>query len=342
MGEKFARGGGTVQRDFALDMMKGWLATLMVASHLTYVVPFDWKDGFNTYVNLTTFSGFMFCFGYVCWKAYMEKDQGDIAKRLGKGALKSLLAFYICGIGYYVRGTVQDWESVIFLQRLPGMTEFLFSFCLLYILILVFRRQLKKLSLGNGIVISVMSLAATAIFPFGIITDPIMGSIFGTTSWYSFPLMAYLGYFIMGSLLAKYQIVFDKWLFLLTCILTGAFCGFYRTNGNLPGRFPPTVWWIFGGSLFVYIYYCIFKLISQKGKEIKLLTFMGRHTLVFLVVSDLLLFVLWNHLVDEKIWEAVSMNRWGLRYVIYNVVTFVVSWSVIKINQRGRLIKKSE
>ncbi len=341
MRDKILRGGGTGQRDNALDMMKGWLAALMVASHLTYAVPFEWKDGFNTYVNLTTFSGFMFCFGYVCWKAYIEKDREDIAKRLGKGALKSLLAFYICGIGYYVRGTVQDWESVILLQRLPGMTEFLFSFSLMYILILIFRGQLKKLSLENGIGISVISLAAIVIFPFEIITDPVMGSIFGTTSYYSFPLMAYLVYFIMGSLLAKYQVVFEKCLFLLTCVSTGTFFYFCRRNGTLPGRFPPTVWWILGGSLFIYIYYCIFKLISQKGMEIKPLVFMGRHTLVFLVVSDLLLFILWNNLIDEKIWETISVNRWGLRYLVYIVISFIVSWSGIWVNERWQIYRRA-
>lgn len=322
-------------------MMKGWLTLLMVASHLTYVTPFHWKGGFNTYVNLTTFSGFMFCFGYVCRKAYIEKERVDTVERLWKGALRSLLAFYICGIGYYMRGTWKDWESVIFLQRLPGMTEFLFSFCLMHVMVLIFRKQLKRLSLGNGIAVSAISLAATAIFPFETIVSPIMGSIFGTSSWYSFPLMAYLCYFIAGSLLAEYQITFERWLLLLTGILTGMFFGFLGKNGTLPGRFPPTVWWVLGGSLFVYLYYCIFKLISQKGKEIKPLVFMGRHTLVFLIVSNLLLFALWNDLIDEKMWALISMNRWELRYSIYMLFSFSASWSVIKINERRKLIKKS-
>lgn len=333
MRDKNLRGGGR-QRDYALDMMKGWLTTLMVLSHLTYADPFTWSHKFNIYVNLTTFSGFMFCFGYVCRKAYLEKEREDMAERLGKGAARSLLAFYVCGMGYYVRGTVQDLVSVLFLQRLPGMTEFLFSFCLMYIMILVFRRQLKELSWGRGILMCAVSLAVTAVFPFELISDPVMGSIFGTTAYYSFPLMAYLGYFIVGSLLAKYQMVFDKWLFLITCILTGTFFGFCGINGTLTGRFPPTVWWVWGGSLFVYLYFCVFKWISRRGKEIRLLVFIGKHTLVFLVVSNLLLFALWNQLIDETVWEMVSMNRLEFRYMIYIAVTFIVSWSVIKIKER--------
>ncbi|MDE6601441.1 MAG: hypothetical protein K2K90_04625, partial [Lachnospiraceae bacterium] len=323
-------------RATALDMMKGWLTIFMVLSHLTYVVPFRWSHKFNIYVNLTSFSGFMFCFGYACWKAYIEKEREDVAKRLGKGAFKSLLAFYICGLGSYIRGTLQDWESVLFLQRLPGMTEFLFSFCLMYLMILIFRKQLKRLTWGNGAVISVISLAVTAAFPFDIVSDPIIGSIFGTASYYSFPLIAYLGYFIVGCLLAKYQIVFVKWLFLITCILTAAFFNFCRANGILPGRFPPTVWWICGGSLFIYFYFLIFKLVSQEGIDIKPLIFIGKHTLVFLVVSNMLLFILWNHLIDERLWETVSMNRWELRYMIFITITFIISWGVIKINEKCR------
>lgn len=324
----------TVQRDTALDMMKGWLAILMVLSHLTYVTPFSWVGKFNTYVNLTTFSGFMFCFGYVCWMAYIETEREGVSKRLIKGASKSLFAFYICGMGIYMRGTMTDWVKVLFLQNIPTLTEFLVSFCLMYMMILLFRKQLKNLSYKNGIVISMASLVITSIFPFEIIISPVMGSIVGTTTYCSFPLLAYISYFLAGSLLAKYQIVFNGWLLLVTCISTGIFFFRCRVSGTLPGRFPPTVLWILGGSLFVYVYYCIFQLISRKGKTVKTLVFIGKHTLVFLVVSNLLIFLLWNHLVDEKIWETVSMNQWGCRYVIYVMITVLMSVGVIKLNER--------
>lgn len=314
--------------------MKGWLTILMVLSHLTYTFSIEWISKFNTYVNLTTFSGFLFCFGYVCWKAYIEKERENMAKRIGKGALKSLLAFYICGIGFYANGTVQNWERVIFLQIIPGMTEFLFSFCLMYIMVLIFRKRLKKLSWGNGIVISMISLAATAVFPFESITSPVMGSVFGTTAYCSFPLMAYLVYFITGILLAKYGIIFDKWLFLLTCSSTGTFFAFCRIQGTLPRRFPPTVWWVLGGNLFVYLYYCMFKLIAWKGKSIKPFVFIGKYTLVFLVVSNLLLFAQWNQLIDEEIWEVISANRWEVRYMVCVAITFIVSWVLIEVYER--------
>ena len=318
-------------RDDSLDMMKGCLTVLMVLSHLTYVVPFDGIGKFNAYVNLTTFSGFMFCFGYVCWKAYIENEREDVVRRLLKGACKCVCAFYICGLGYYMRGTMLEWGGVILLQKIPTLTEFLLSFFLMYLMILILRRQLKKLSLTGGVVISVISWVFLSVFPFEIIINPVMGSIIGTTTYCSFPLMAYISYFLTGCLLAKYRVVFNRWLLLLTCIFTGIFFFFYRVNGILPGRFPPTVYWILGGSLFIYGYYCIFKLISRKGKKVKILVYVGKHTLVFLVVSNLLIFSLWNQLIDEEIWKTVSMNRWDCRYIIYAAITFMLSFIVINI-----------
>ncbi|MCM1123044.1 MAG: hypothetical protein NC416_10705 [Eubacterium sp.] len=327
---------GIVQRDSALDMMKGWLTVLMVLSHLTYVIPFDGIDKINSYVNLTTFSGFMFCFGYVCRSAYIESKRQNVDKRLIRGAFKSLLAFYICGIGFYMRGTALDWGKVLFLQVIPTLTEFLVSFSLMYIMILIFRKQLKELSWKSCILTVIASLIITAVFPFEMISSPVMGSIVGTTAYCSFPLLAYLSYFLIGSLLAKYQITWNSWLFITVCISTGIFFVFCKVNGRLPGRFPPTVLWVLGGSLFIYLYYCFFKLMSQKGKEVTPLIFIGKHTLVFLVVSNLLIFSVWNHLVAERIWETISMNRWGCRYMIYIIITFVLSWGVIRINEKRK------
>ena len=81
----------------------------------------------------------------------------------------------------------------------------------------------------------------------------------------------------------------------------------------------------------IYGYYCIFKLISRKGKKVKILVYVGKHTLVFLVVSNLLIFSLWNQLIDEEIWKTVSMNRWDCRYIIYAAITFMLSFIVINI-----------
>ena len=133
-------------RNHAIDMMKGWLAVLMTISHLTYVTSY-WTNHiftkrFNAYVNLTTFSGFLFCFGYVCWSAYIDTDKKEVEKKLLHGAVKTLAAYYVSGISYlifYGKPSI-DILSVLLLQKIPSLSEFLLSFLLIYIILLLSRK----------------------------------------------------------------------------------------------------------------------------------------------------------------------------------------------------------
>lgn len=62
------------QRDKALDLMKSILVVQMIIAHITY---FFCKEGqvslIGLYTNLIVFSGFMFTFGYVCYKLILLK-----------------------------------------------------------------------------------------------------------------------------------------------------------------------------------------------------------------------------------------------------------------------------
>ena len=116
-------------------MMKGFLALIMTISHFTGVSSYCINNSlvklFNVYTNLTTFSGFLFCFGYVCWNRYIDCEQVD-GRRLIKGFLKAIIAFYISGIAYVLLfdGTLLDAFSVIMLQKVPSVSEFLLGFIL--------------------------------------------------------------------------------------------------------------------------------------------------------------------------------------------------------------------
>lgn len=163
-----------------------------------------------------------------------------------------------------------------------------------------------------------------------------MGSLVGTTTYCSFPLLSYSGYFIAGSLLAKYQVTFNKWLLFVSGVATGIFCACCKVQGRAPGRFPPTVCWIVGGGLFIYIYYCIFKLISQKGKEIKAFTFIGRHTLVWLTISNLLIFFVRNYQTDGSLWRLLSVNHPVCIYIAYVIITCVICGLIIQLKERRK------
>ena len=64
------------QRNHSVDFMKGILVILMIAAHVVQFFPCGKiADLFSAYVNLTTFSGFMFTFGFVCYTTYIEKSE---------------------------------------------------------------------------------------------------------------------------------------------------------------------------------------------------------------------------------------------------------------------------
>ncbi len=63
-------------RDTSIDTMKSILIIFMILAHIIQFFPVWWwkTEHISNYVNLTTFSGFMFTFGYVCYKAYIGKE----------------------------------------------------------------------------------------------------------------------------------------------------------------------------------------------------------------------------------------------------------------------------
>ena len=84
-------------------MLKGILTITMILCHSIqfFGVEDDPVQGFLVNViNLTTFSGFVFCFGYVGEMAYFQKGWMEGACKMGKNMLRILIAFYLSGIAY--------------------------------------------------------------------------------------------------------------------------------------------------------------------------------------------------------------------------------------------------
>lgn len=80
-----------------IDIMKGILTVTMILCHSIqfFGVEKDPVQGFLVnLINLTTFSGFLFCFGYVGSMAYFQKSWAEGAWKMGKNAVRILIAFY--------------------------------------------------------------------------------------------------------------------------------------------------------------------------------------------------------------------------------------------------------
>lgn len=329
-------------RNSAIDMMKGWITVLMTCSHLSGITSFyanyAWARTFVLYVNLTSFSGFLFCFGYVCWGAYIENANKDVYKRLLKGAGRILVAFYISSLCLVMTlGNQRELAAVVkilLLRNVPSMSEFLLSFLLIYVVLMLFSKWMRKFSDWNIAVAIIFSLLSTY-FPYNIVREPILGSVIGTMHYSCFPIVQYGCYFLAGMYLAKNKILFSKCLFLFSLVGTSMFCVYYYTQG-LPRRFPPSLLWVVGAGFFVYCYFLVFNILGRRGICIEWLNYIGKHTLNVLVVGNVVYFLL-RFITKETIQLSIVELKDIWKYFFWIVFIFALSYVIDKL---GNKIKK--
>lgn len=283
------------RRNPVLDRMKGFLVIGMVLSHtLNFypVFPFSFCSAFSTYISTMTFPGFLFVLGYVSQIAYFSKERPVVSGRILTGFFKSMAAFYICGIAFTLfiqkNFSIQAILDKILLRELPSYSEFLLSFALLYLAMYLFFPCIKKMSDRAIVILCIFSLCMT-FFPYHLITHPLPASIFGCETMCTFPLIPYGIYFLAGIYFCRHKIVFHKWLYPATLFCTFCFAAYHLILQRGPVLFPPTFIRVLGTTGIIYTYYLIAGKSFGKYAD-TLLTFIGRHTLVILVIHNLLLF----------------------------------------------------
>jgi hypothetical protein len=288
------------------------------------------------FFNLITFSGFVFCFGYVNQLAYYSKPFSLSYKKMLITGLKTLIAFYISGVAFqlYVGNLSISTETImpiILLQVIPGWSEFLVSFTLIIFIGLVLFPFFSWI--GNQPVIiwgtSILLLATTWI-DYHQVPSPYLGLLIGTDRFPTFPVIQYLPYYLIGMFFARYQIRF-KWKYLLTSTLgTCLFISYLVVNGGeLPGRFPPSVYWIVGPSFFLYIYYVMTKLLDKWQRGGGILRIMGENVLFYLLISNVFIFSLANVL------EMLILGPWkGLLFTITLLLIITYFIKIITVKQK--------
>lgn len=124
------------ERNQEIDIMKGLLTLAMILCHC---LQFFGKEDAGiekilvNVINLTTFSGFLFCFGFVCCLAYFQGDTRRGIVHMLRNMIRLLLAFYISGLAYMAFKEQKIFRKdfireVLTLRRYPGWSEFLASF----------------------------------------------------------------------------------------------------------------------------------------------------------------------------------------------------------------------
>ncbi|TJY41005.1 acyltransferase [Cohnella pontilimi] len=327
-----------MQRERAIDFFKGLLVLGMIYCHTLqffsdqqiYPIGQRWID----FINLITFSGFVFSFGYVSQLAYYAKPLRKAAPRMAMAAVKTLLAFYISGTAFrlFIDGRVLQWSNVrpiLLLDDMPGWSEFLASFTYLIILGLILFFPLKWLAERKWAGFAVAGLLLlTTFFPYNTVHTTQLGPLIGTRDFASFPVLQYFPYYLIGMLFARHRIVWDWRVLAGAAAATGAFLWKWLSaeGGGAPERFPPSIWWIIGPALALYAYYLLSRLMERYQAPFVPIEAMGRNVLWFLVMTNVIIFALKN---SQQNYLADTTKSFGMAVVFMTVAGFAV-WIITK------------
>lgn len=325
-----------------IDLQKGILTVLMILAHCIQYFSLEQYAAMNIisdYVNLTTFSGFVFTFGFVSYHAYLKnKTYSSAYRKIIRNVLRLTIAYYISAFANYVffykkSLDLSSIKNIILLRPMIGYSEFLLSFACMMFLLLVFFRLFQRadlLLLVGSVVVSVVSCIISPL--------PVQNSwlsLFIGCNNISYPVFSYLVYFVLGIYIAKNGI---KKHWIVGGIAASAFVVYFiATLFNEPRRWPPSVIFLLGAALFIYIYFVVStKMMTIKWLKIPnyILCSVGENSLFYLLGSNLCLFTL--HAID------VVPSEWYAILLVYLAIMGLLWYlsHINKITNKTELLKK--
>ncbi|TCL53817.1 uncharacterized protein DUF1624 [Kineothrix alysoides] len=286
-------------RDNRLDFFKGILVIQMIFAHcLQFFCDLGresiWKN-VSEWVNLTTFSGFVFAFGFAYYLAYLQKDFKYAVKKGGKNILVLLGAYYVSAFSYVIfieRIPLRQDRilELLLFQRLAGWSEFLFSFAMLTLVTFILWKPLthknSKVLLGiGGLALLVCLLPHREV-------KPILGTLIGGTGGAYFPVLPFYVYFVAGVYVARKKLNFDKKVLLISIAGTVYMVidSLFLSRGY-PSRFPLSLAWLVGAAFILYCYYLAAGYLS-KIKWLSVVSVIGKSSLFYLLLSNFIIFAL--------------------------------------------------
>lgn len=323
-----------------LDTTKGICVLVMVLAHVInfFAVDHTIMTLFSTFAGLACFPGFLFCFGYASYLAYLRKE--NIPKqRMIKNSFKILVAFYISGISYrlFVNDSFNFHEilNIVLLFDIPGYSEFLLSFFLVILFSVIFSGYIREAILNKWLILFSISLCLSFTFiDYFLVNIPQVGLIIGTTQYSAFPVIQYFPLFLLGGLFAHRQVTFSWMYTALAGFAIIEFIIIALIQGGVPSRFPPSASWILGSFGLVYFYYVFSILIDKIPCVAESLRNIGSNVLYWLLTSNILIFSLTlridrNSLTPEK------------TLIIYAIIVFVVYYLSTMITKPERALQRT-
>lgn len=294
------------KRDDSQDYFKGLLVIGMVAAHVIMLNGLAERppllSWFCVFINLITFSGFLFSFGFIYQKVYSNKKK--TVREIISISSKTLIAFYFSGLAYYFfsKETMSSHflVKVFLFYNIASYSEFLLSFFLITLLFFIFKRFFNIIIESTWLTVTVIAICIAftllplnykLFLPFTTITFDQVGLIIGKSNYFSFPVVQYFLFFIIGMYFAKHNIVYSHKAMALAMIFTLSFCLYYYLYRKLPSRFPPGIAWVLGPSFYIYVYYLFSKKLLG-NYNIPFLRNIGKNTLIYLVLSNVIMFAI--------------------------------------------------
>ncbi|MBP5655097.1 MAG: hypothetical protein J6X33_06240 [Clostridiales bacterium] len=337
----------TKNRDNAIDLMKGILVVFMTLSHFLYFT--NWWD-FAPYhlihdtVNLVAFPGFMFCFGYVSWGAYINSTKNDVYWRIIKASIKVLIAYYFSGILFLLTKDMLSGINIFKLltfQMNPFLVEFLLSFFLLDMMLMVIRVPLKKANNWSLVICGFLCLCM-CFFPYKPSKLPILGCLIGMDKGFYDPIVQYFPHFLFGMVLSKEKIMFNKIVLFVVAVATIAYYVFSAII-DIPSRFPPDVLYVLGSSLFVYSLFIFCKKVELLKFKVSCVEFVGKNTLVYLVTGNFVIYTIQagiSHGVVKQEFNSAN-DIWKFIIVYFFCIVIASAISLIIKSIARNIVKKA-
>jgi hypothetical protein len=329
-------------RHVELDLFKSVLVTGMVSAHVVQLISADlpsWTLIWADYINLITFSGFLFAFGLGVGFSSSRGNNGPSLSLLRR-ALLLLLATYLSSIAFlvWVDGRTLRMAlllDVFTLKRLFGWSEFLASFAVLYALLAVGRPLFVWLASHWWSLAAVLTGSALSTLIVNNDNIPALATLVGTERFASFPLLPYAGWFFLGIALGRQGGRLRPWHGLVSIALTGAYFGFLWVTGEGPERFPPAVLWIAGAALPLIVYLAVLGLIASRKQVHTWLLLPGRHALSLVLFSNLMIFyVRWAYqfpVTNTALWFAATLVLVGVPMIAWAMVERAGRRSAVRV-----------
>lgn len=284
------------RRVVVLDVMRGLLILAMVFSHTQagLNLNFSWPVPDKWPLQIVIFPGLLFAFGYSVHKAYLEKPALPW-RRVLRNVFRILAAYALCAFAYMVLEarlfSLRYFLSLLRLDLMVYIAEFLLTYAILLLLLLAVPAFFRQVPGRDFLFWPVVTgLLLTTLIDYSQIKSVYLALFIGSGSVTTYPVVQYLPFFLFGIYFARRQVRFS-WKFLTGALLALAVFLVARQHG-LTSRFPPSLFWMLGSLGAVYVCYLLAALVARLSFLQKPLSDVGRRTLYWFVMSNLIIYAL--------------------------------------------------